>query len=1277
VHFLQDIKMKKMLSLCEMALLVISTVALSFIINQTNLLENNSLPPTSPSPILEKAIYVLLGNNLVSAQENSGLYTCALNQQGVACQEYPALSCAQQCRVACFPGRRSDFVDCQLGTCMDLTEGTCSSNTPRILCLERGGAFDQRASTEIPFCRKGCCVTGNNGRFLTEQQCNVVREREGVFAEFRPVNNELQCLALGQAQQEGACVLGEIQPNVRFCKRTLGATCQQMRGTFFPGLLCSNTELHTSCRPQVKASCVEGKDEVYWFDSCNNQENIVDHDRREELKAGGRIIPKDQSCTLGTSTNPFANQARCGNCNYLAGSACGSFLTGKGWQQLRLGGADSASVVCRDLSCKDENGNTRKHGESWCAFTSTIGVRGSDNAKRSADVVGSRHYRKVCLNGEVVTEPCQDFRKEICAETRNENAQFSQAACRINQWQLCVNANMQPTLDAVASECLKHTDCYVKNVDLRGGSRDNFAFGLCVPRYPPGFDIQAPSGNDVAETTCSLASQTCTYMKVKGLFSSKKANSNCLTPEFTETMNNLCMSLGDCGAKVNIQGVYTDTGYHTTNAPAPRNAYISALRAYASPIEGQQVEPLSSAEINSILGFPENSEISMDSGGSLEGFALIPGMLGSTLALAVSSGAVVDFLAIDIVNPIRWGLGAQNSILPPVIGAYMSAAAGALVGAAATAFILKATGVGKGLPTEIAIAITLAGAYAGAAIGYGVFSSASGTAFGAAACGTGGGCVVAVIVLAIIAFLSILGIGKKRTVQVEFQCLPWQPPAGGTDCSKCGKNGFPCSRYTCQSLGQTCRFIEESDTGAACVDISPNDVASPVITPNQFSLPASYEYRDVSSLGARVQGPANEGCIPPFERVSIGITTNEYAQCKVDNVHTNSFDQMTHNFHNINGINSNQFRTNHTFTFVLPSNEALQNEADINADANADQEIFDEELVTPHDGQVTLYVRCQDASGNKNTQEYALSFCASPDPDRSAPIMSQFLPSSPGYVALGSSEQRVSFFTNEPAECRWDSQDVDYGLMTHSAECINETSLGTYRGWACTTVLPINSGDESTYYFKCSDQPWLLGNETDGRQRNNNMQSTVYTLRPTTEALRIVSVSPANQTILTQGLPALVNLEVRTEGGAPESARTCSFDWGGSNVTFFETGTDVHRQPRLNLFEARDYTLPIACEDTVGNKALGNIRFTLAIDQQGPAIARVYSLGGLRVVTNENAQCVFSLNSCSFAFFNGTFMQGMEKIHQSPFNSDIAHYVICKDTFNNTGSCLKVRQGKI
>ena len=145
----------------------------------------------------------------------------------------------------------------------------------------------------------------------------------------------------------------------------------------------------------------------------------------------------------------FTNQGTCGNCNFLAGSSCGSkTATEKLDDSLQ-------NVVCKDLSCDENKDGTkeRSHGESWCEYQGAIGVEGG----RSVDTPGSRYFRKTCAYGEVRTDPCADFRNEVCVENKltEGGKSFSSAACRINRWQQCIEYNTKGGL----GECSENPDC--------------------------------------------------------------------------------------------------------------------------------------------------------------------------------------------------------------------------------------------------------------------------------------------------------------------------------------------------------------------------------------------------------------------------------------------------------------------------------------------------------------------------------------------------------------------------------------------------------------------------------------------------------------------------------------------------------------------------------------------------------------------------------------------------------------------------------------------------
>ena len=109
----------------------------------------------------------------------------------------------------------------------------------------------------------------------------------------------------------------------------------------------------------------------------------------------------------------------------------------------------------------------RENGESWCVYDGKIG-----NGK---DVVGSRHWKYYCHDGEVKVEPCADYRQEICVEgeTVEEDFSFTGASCRVNAWRACLDINSLAekkgktiSYEKVQEECEKNPDCYLKELDF-------------------------------------------------------------------------------------------------------------------------------------------------------------------------------------------------------------------------------------------------------------------------------------------------------------------------------------------------------------------------------------------------------------------------------------------------------------------------------------------------------------------------------------------------------------------------------------------------------------------------------------------------------------------------------------------------------------------------------------------------------------------------------------------------------------------------------------------
>ncbi|PIN90772.1 hypothetical protein COU60_00310 [Candidatus Pacearchaeota archaeon CG10_big_fil_rev_8_21_14_0_10_34_76] len=1274
---------KKVIVGFEVFLLVSFSVAFAYLIYQEN--KSVLLPYVDEGKFIGKTRAVILdhlGKNLVSAQE--AMNTCTVDINGRFCQEYIASECEEKCDVAnegrCLPSRAEETSLCKLGTCITGDGLSCNPNTPKLRCDDIGGTWDERGAGEIPQCQKGCCFIGSENNFVTSAQCNSLSSSSGIILDgennrFDPgIRSELQCLLLANPSSEGACVLSSNIPEENDCQFTIKSSCNTLGGDFYEGKLCSNSEINTICEKQSTTGIVDGKDEIYWFDSCGNKENIYEGGSgvaRQRSWNNGSILSKAESCILGDERNPLKNQASCGNCNYLDGTKAGLAQSGD------TKNSDGGNYVCRDIRCSytDQFGKrvTRENGEAWCSYESQIGTEGEGNEQRGLDVPGSSHYKNVCLNGEVRIEQCASGRQQICSESRDEEIGFSSAACRPNQWARCFALNQE---GSDLSRCEDITDCTLRNIDLTKGGNDNFKFSLCVPKYPPGFDLKPDldvfgqiSGEvrSDAEIACGLASLKCTEVSVGGLGGTKRTNDLCHDKVFTETLNNLCMSLGDCGGGANIVGEYTDDGYSVNFEDIDlQQNYISALRKVARAVEGQRGEPLSADEIASFYNVNTGSADYKPEDAQLALIGTVGGLAGITLAYAVQAGWISGAGSVaGGAESIAAGAAefagpeAADAFLAehagPGLGAYAGAAAGALIGAATVSLLLKYTGVGAGLSKEIQYALIAGGAIAGAIAGW---SLVGGT--GAFAAGFSWvpvvGWVLGILVIGFIGLGWLLGWGKKKEKEVVFTCKPWVPPSGGADCGKCGDNGLPCNEYKCESLGTACEFLNEGTDAEICVAVEDKDAGPPIIKSDRDPLTEGFDYTQESNLGFNVIGNTSDGCLPAYTPVKFGIEITEAGQCKYDIVQGKDFETMSYDF------GGNLFRMNHVMSVFMPALSALQEEG-INQDVRAD---------------FNLFVRCKDRAGNANEVDYNVRFCVSPEDDLTPPIISRFSPANGGFTAFGATERNVNFFVNEPSDCRWDSQDVDYDVMLNEVNCEQSAGSTTLLGYRCEVNVPVNSDlEENKYYLRCKDQPYLEISNPDGKTRNKNTQSVEYILKKSNE-LKIVSISPGNDETITTGNVEYVGIElsVQTEGGAEGARRVCEYDSANNGLfdEFFETGGDIHKQNMNLIF--RDYEIPIKCVDDAGNKAEGISKFTIDIDNIGPIITRFYKQDNeLKVITHENSVCAFSNLGRDFEFVNGTLMNGNEIAHSTSFENSFTYYVKCKDGFENIGGSVVIREG--
>ena len=451
---------------------------------------------------------------------------CEKLNNGAWCQT----TTQDQCAGSIAPTSCDSFSPCTLGTCVDEEKGDCTPNTPRSLCEIEGGLWDPLSKSEIPMCKNGCCLFGEYASFSTQTECKQLASVYGVDVTFRSdVTAEFSCYTLASPDVKGACVVTENQ-TLRDCASVTRESCVAVGGEFHEGFLCTASELATDCAKSEKTTCKD--DKVYFTDTCGNLANVYDETMysknpelwNEQMEDYWTKI-QEPSCFLTEGSSS------CGDCSYIAGSVCKEYNAGNKVMPNKPAYGD---YVCANLDCYydtdgDKIDEIYKHGESWCA-QSEGAYPGIDTENQSLefldenfeeeiadyfkyDIPGSRYYRLMCIDGEVIIEPCRDFRNEICLQSDMGDAteNFKVAQCQINTWRECFNHTKQENCEETVFCKWVPGYRFDGKVVTDGGNRNQDEQGSCLPSFAPGFDFWEP-GSD-GEAICSLANiqETVTY----------------------------------------------------------------------------------------------------------------------------------------------------------------------------------------------------------------------------------------------------------------------------------------------------------------------------------------------------------------------------------------------------------------------------------------------------------------------------------------------------------------------------------------------------------------------------------------------------------------------------------------------------------------------------------------------------------------------------------------------------------------------------------------------
>ena len=504
--------------------------------------------------------------------------------------------------------------------------------------------------------------------------------------------------------------------------------------------------------------------------------------------------------------------------------------------------------------------------------------------------------------------------------------------------------------------------------------------------------------------------------------------------------------------------------------------------------------------------------------------------------------------------------------------------------------------------------------------------------------------------VAIIVFLMLYKKTDKEIV--TFECNSWQPATGGSKCEECNKQSIlPCSEYQCKSLGQACELLNKGTSEERCTWVNRKDVDRPIIKPWSEVLSEGYKYVEDKAISPPDRGvkivntKTKDGCVKAFTPLSFGITVNEPSMCKLDYLPTKKIDDMRFNFGG-----SNLFRYNHTQILSLPGPTAEENGS----------------VVIQNDGNYNLFVKCKDANGNENLENFVFKFCVEKGPDTTAPLIitTNLLNGMP--IGFNQSSVDVELYVNEPASCKWSHKDQAYDKMEENFNCAgNAVEMNAQMLYTCkTTLTGLKNAEANDFYFRCKDQPSMPEND-----RNVNQQSTKFTLMGT-RPLIIDWVKP-NGTIKDATNSIKVTLEAQTSQGYKSGEATCYYsesEEDDSYIMFFNTnvaGTNKHSQ-ELYL-GAGSYKYYIKCLDLGGNADIKTVEFKVESDTQAPSVVRIYKEENyLKIITNEEAECVYSKNSCSYTYEDGIKMTTVDKTKQfAEWNTNFNYYIKCKDKYGN------------
>jgi hypothetical protein len=313
-----------------------------------------------------------------------------------------------------------------------------------------------------------------------------------------------------------------------------------------------------------------------------------------------------------------------------------------------------------------------------------------------------------------------------------------------------------------------------------------------------------------------------------------------------------------------------------------------------------------------------------------------------------------------------------------------------------------------------------------------------------------------------------------------------------------------------------------------------------------------------------------------------------------------------------------------------------------------------------------MYIRCKDATGNVNENDYFIKFAIDPSPDLTPPSIRFTSLQNEGYVSADTTEVAFSAYIDEYADCKWSRRDTEYELMENSFECRNEAfgQSSLYFGtFECKTTLTNLTKSTNIFYIRCMDKPGMEASE-----RNVMSESFKFTLKGSIP-LNITNSGPSGAQYTND-----IKMYVETAKGAESGKADCAFSANdvqyAEMILFDKTGTTKHEQEFVDM-PAGSYTFYVTCSDAAGNLAKDTISFDVSSDTEAPELNVVYvdtMFGEVHLEFSEECTCEHSTVQ-SFSMGEGTPSGINTTIHSMQPLQPI-YYVKCTDMFDNKGEYI-------